>query len=143
MINGNGEYYMHNSDNSLGSVSDWCDVLCYTSQQISQRLKRNDAVWFYRTGLIQRCSPNIELAEEIIGKHSYEDMLNSCKPLEDKYWFTQEEIERIDSNHIAHITEKYMEKKMPYDFFPKINEALQKHYNTKIKFYNETEYGIC
>jgi hypothetical protein len=70
-------------------------------------------------------------------------MLNSCKPLEDKYWFTQEEIERIDSNHIAHITEKYMEKKMPYDFFPKINEALQKHYNTKIKFYNETEYGIC
>lgn len=34
-------------------------------------------------------------------------------------------------------------EKMPYDFFPRINEALQKHYNTKIKFYNETEYGTC
>lgn len=76
-----------------------------------KRLKRNDAVWSYRTELIQRCSSNIELADEIISKHSYEDMLNSCKPLEDKYWFTQEEIERIDSNHIAHITEKYIEKK--------------------------------
>ena len=34
-------------------------------------------------------------------------------------------------------------EKMPYDFFPRINRALQKHYNTKIKFYNETEYGTC
>ena len=34
-------------------------------------------------------------------------------------------------------------EKMPYDFFPRINRALQKYYNTKIKFYNETEYGIC
>lgn len=76
-----------------------------------KKLKRNDAVWFYRTRLIQRCSPDIELVEKIISKHSYEDMLNSCKPLEDKYWFTQEEIEKIDSNHISHIMEKYVEKK--------------------------------
>lgn len=34
-------------------------------------------------------------------------------------------------------------EKMPYDFFHRINRALQKYYNTKIKFYNETEYGIC
>lgn len=34
-------------------------------------------------------------------------------------------------------------EKMPYDFFPRINRALQKHYNIKIKFYNETEYGTC
>lgn len=34
-------------------------------------------------------------------------------------------------------------EKMPYDFFPRINRALQEHYNTKIKFYNETEYGTC
>ena len=34
-------------------------------------------------------------------------------------------------------------EKMPYDFFPRINRALQKYYNTKIKFYNETEYGTC
>ena len=34
-------------------------------------------------------------------------------------------------------------EKMPYDFFHRINRALQKYYNTKIKFYNETEYGTC
>lgn len=34
-------------------------------------------------------------------------------------------------------------EKMPYDFFPRINESLKKYCNTKIKFYNETEYGIC
>lgn len=34
-------------------------------------------------------------------------------------------------------------EKMPYDFFPRVNIALQEHYNTKIKFYNETEYGTC
>lgn len=88
--------------------------MVYSAIQASKslkRLKRNDAVWFYRTRLIRRCSPDIELVEKIINKHSYEDMLNSCKPLEDKYWFTEEEIEKIDSNHIAHITEKYIEKK--------------------------------
>ncbi len=68
-----------------------------------KRLKRNDAVWFYRIKLIQRCSPDAELIKKIINKHSYEDMLNSCKPLEDKYWFTQEEIEEIDSKHVFHI----------------------------------------
>ena len=74
-----------------------------------KRLKRNDAVWFYRTRLIQRCSPDIKLVEKIINKHSYEDMLNSCKPLEDKYWFTPEEIEEINSNHISHLIKAHIE----------------------------------
>lgn len=80
-----------------------------------KRLKRNDAVCSYRTGLIQRCSPNIELAERIISKHSYEDMLNSRKPLEDKYWFTPEEIEEIDSNHISHLMREYIDEKKPQE----------------------------
>lgn len=86
----------------------------YSTIQASKslkRLRRNDAVWFYRTELIQRCSPNIELTEKIINKYSYEDMLNSCKPLEDKYWFTPEEIEEIDSNHVAHLMRAYLAEK--------------------------------
>ena len=77
-----------------------------------KKLKRNDDVRFYRTGLIRRCSPDIELAEKIINKYSYEDMLNSCKPLEDKYWFTPEEIEEIDSNHISHLMRTYLAEKI-------------------------------
>lgn len=76
-----------------------------------KRLRRNDDVWLYRTNLIQRCSPDVELVEKIINKYSYEEMLNSSKPLEDKYWFTPEEIEKIDSNHVSHLMRKYMEKK--------------------------------
>lgn len=84
--------------------------MTYSAIQASKsfkRLKRNDAVWSYRTGLIQRCSPNVELAERIIRKHSYEDMLNSSKPLGDKYWFTPEEIEEIDNNYISHLMKEY------------------------------------
>ena len=80
--------------------------MVYSSIQVSKsckRLRRNDAVCHYRTGLIQKCSPDIELVEKIINKHSYEDMLNSCKPLEDKYWFTEEEIEKINSNHPSYL----------------------------------------
>lgn len=88
--------------------------MVYSAIQASKslkRLRRNDAVWFYRTGLIQRCSPDIELAEKIINKHSYEDMLNSCKPLEDEYWFTPEEIEEIDSNHVYRLIKTYLAEK--------------------------------
>lgn len=80
--------------------------MIYSAIQVSKslkRLRRNDAVWNYRTGLIQRCSSDIELVEKIINKHSYEDMLNSCKPLEDEYWFTEEEIEKINSNHLSYL----------------------------------------
>lgn len=66
-----------------------------------KRLNRNGAVYSYRTSLIRRCSPNIRLADKILHKYSYEDMLNSCKPLEDKYWFTPEEIEEINNNYIS------------------------------------------
>lgn len=38
-------------------------------------------------------------------------MLNSRKPLEDKYWFTPEEIEEIDSNHVSHLMRLYLAKK--------------------------------
>lgn len=76
-----------------------------------KRLKRNDAVSFYRIRLVQRCSPNIELANKIINKHSYEDMFNSCKPLEDKYWFTPEEIEEINSNYMSCLIKAHVESK--------------------------------
>lgn len=80
-----------------------------------KRLKRNDAVGSYRIGLIQRCSPNVELAERVIRKHSYEDMLNSRKPLEDRYWFTPEEIKEIDSNHISYLMREYIDEKKPQE----------------------------
>lgn len=88
--------------------------MIYSTIQASKslkRLRRNDAVWFYRTELIQRCSPDVALVEKIINKYSYEDMLNSRKPLEDKYWFTPEEIEEIDSNHVSHLMRLYLAKK--------------------------------
>lgn len=92
--------------------------MTYSAIQASKslkRLKRNDAVWLYRTRLIQRCSPDIELVERIINKHSYEDMLNSRKPLEDKYWFTPEEIEEINSNHISHLMKEYIDEEKPQE----------------------------
>lgn len=88
--------------------------MVYSAIQASKslkRLKRNDAVWFYRTDLIQRCSPDVGLVEKIINKYSYKDMLNSSKPLEDKYWFTPEEIEEIDSNHVSQLMRTYLAEK--------------------------------
>lgn len=92
----------------------WVVCLIQASKSL-KRLKRNDAVWSYRTGLIQRCSPNVELAERIIRKHSYEDMLSSSKPLGDKYWFTPEEIEEIDNNYISHLMKEYIDEKKPQE----------------------------
>ncbi len=92
--------------------------MVYSAIQVSKslkRLKRNDDVWYYRTRLIQRCSPDIELVEKIINKHSYEDMLNSCKPLEDKYWFTPKEIEEINSNHIFHLVKAHIESEKEFE----------------------------
>lgn len=76
-----------------------------------KRLKRNGDVASYRIGLICRCRPDVDLAERIVNKHTYEEMLQSSKPLEDKYWFTPDEIREINDNYISclmreRITEK-------------------------------------
>lgn len=65
-----------------------------------RKLNRNDDVLSYRLDLAYRCSPDIGLMKKIVHKHTYEEMLQSSKPLEDSYWFTPEEIEEINSNHI-------------------------------------------
>ena len=66
-----------------------------------KRLERNREVYSYRINLIDRCSPNVRLAEKIVDKYTYKEMLYSSKPLEDKYWFTPEEIEEINNNCIS------------------------------------------
>lgn len=66
-----------------------------------KRLERNREVYSYRINLINRCSPNVRLVEKIVDKYTYKEMLYSSKPLEDKYWFTPEEIEEINNNCIS------------------------------------------
>ena len=75
-----------------------------------KKLKRNDDVASYRLDLIHRCYLDADLLEKIVNKHTYEEMLQSSKPLEDSYWFTPEEIEEINNNiprkMIAYTAEK-------------------------------------
>lgn len=66
-----------------------------------KKLKRNDDVASYRLDLIYRCYPDADLVEKIVNKHTYEEMLQSSKPLEDIYWFTPEEIEEINNNYVS------------------------------------------
>ena len=68
-----------------------------------KKLKRNGDVASYRLDLIHRCYPDEDLAEKIVNKHTYEEMLQSSKPLEDIYWFTSEEIEEINNNHVSRL----------------------------------------
>lgn len=77
-----------------------------------KKLKRNDNVASYRLDLVHRCCPDIDLAEKIMNKHTYEEMLQSSKPLEDSYWFTPEEIEEINSNHLSHLIRTYVAEKI-------------------------------
>ena len=63
-----------------------------------KKLKRNSDVFSYRVNLILRCSLDADLREKIVNKHTYEEMLQSSKPLEDSYWFTPEEIEEINNS---------------------------------------------
>lgn len=77
-----------------------------------KKLKRNDNVASYRLDLVHRCCPDIDLAEKIMNKHTYEEMLQSSKPLEDSYWFTPEEIEEINSNHLSHLIKTYIAEKI-------------------------------
>ena len=68
-----------------------------------KKLKRNDDVASYRLDLIHRCYLDADLLEKIVNKHTYEEMLQSSKPLEDSYWFTPEEIEEINNNYISRL----------------------------------------
>ena len=68
-----------------------------------KKLKRNDDVASYRLDLIHRCYPDADLVEKIVNKHTYEEMLQSPKPLEDIYWFTPEEIEEINNNYVSRL----------------------------------------
>ena len=68
-----------------------------------KELKRNDDVTSYRLDLIHRCYPDADLIEKIVNKHTYEEMLQSSKPLEDKYWFTPDEIREINDNYISYL----------------------------------------
>ena len=68
-----------------------------------KKLKRNGDVVSYRIGLICRCRSDADLAERIVNKHTYEEMLQSSKPLEDKYWFTPDEIREINDNYISYL----------------------------------------
>ena len=68
-----------------------------------KKLKRNGDVASYRIRLICRCCSDADLAERIVNKHTYEEMLQSSKPLEDSYWFTPEEIEDINNNYVSRL----------------------------------------
>ena len=68
-----------------------------------KKLKRNGDVASYRIRLICRCCSDADLAERIVNKHTYEEMLQSSKPLEDSYWFTPEEIEEINNNYVSRL----------------------------------------
>ena len=89
-------------------------LVCCAVQAVRsfKKLKRNDDVASYRLDLVHRCCPDIDLAEKIINKHTYEEMLQSSKPLEDSYWFTPEEIEEINNNHIFHLIRTYVAEKI-------------------------------
>ena len=68
-----------------------------------KKLKRNGDVASYRIRLICRCCSDADLAERIVNKHTYEEMLQSSKPLEDSYCFTPEEIEEINNNYVSRL----------------------------------------
>ena len=90
-----------------------CMVYCaIQSAKSLKKLKRNGDVASYRLDLVHRCCPDIDLAEKIMNKHTYEEMLQSSKPLEDSYWFTLEEIEEINNNHISHLIRTYVAEKI-------------------------------
>lgn len=71
--------------------------------ELIRKLKRNDNVASYRFELIRRCRSDADLVERIVNKHTYEEMLQSSKPLEDKYWFTPDEIREINDNYISYL----------------------------------------
>lgn len=88
-------------------------VYCFVQSAKSLRkLKRNGDVASYRVGLICRCRSNADFAERIVNKHTYEEMLQSSKPLEDKYWFTPDEIREINDNYISYLMRERITEKV-------------------------------
>ena len=77
-----------------------------------KELKRNSDVFSYRIDLIYRCSPDVDLLEKIVHKYTYEEMLQSSKPLEDKYWFTPDEIREINDNYISYLMRGRITKRL-------------------------------
>lgn len=77
-----------------------------------KKLKRNGDVASYRVGLICRCLSDMDLAERIVNKYTYEEMLQSSKPLEDKYWFTPDEIREINDNYISYLIRRRRTKRL-------------------------------
>lgn len=77
--------------------------LIYSSVQMhkyNHRLKRNDKVYDFRSKLLSKTGIFDKLYEEkqkIWNKYSYEDMLNSKKPLTLEEWFTPEEINILNN----------------------------------------------
>ena len=47
-----------------------------------------------------------------MNKHTYEEMLQSSKPLEDKYWFTPDEIREINDNYISYLMRGRITKRL-------------------------------
>ena len=82
------------------------------SEKTLKRLKRNGDVASYRVDLICRCRSDVDLAERIVNKHTYEEMLQSSKPLEDKYWFTPDEIREVNDNYISYLMRERITKKV-------------------------------
>ena len=95
-------------------------VLCLVSivycaiqgSKVYKKLKRNKDVYSYRLDLINRCLSDMDLAERIVNKHTYEEMLQSSKPLEDKYWFTPDEIREINDNYISYLMRGRITKRL-------------------------------
>lgn len=84
--------------------------------KVYKELNRNSDVASYRFNLIYRCFPDVDLLEKIVHKYTYEEMLQSSKPLEDSYWFTPEEIEEINNNISRKIMTYTAEKIKSNDF---------------------------
>ena len=93
-------------------------LVCCAVQAVRsfKKLKRNSNVFSYRLDLIYRCFPDVDLLEKIVHKYTYEEMLQSSKPLEDSYWFTPEEIEEINNNISRKIMTYTAEKIKSNDF---------------------------
>ena len=62
-------------------------------------LFRNNAVFHYKSQLGVQClfvdiRYHDEFVKEILGRYTYDDFFFSFKPLESKYWFSEEEINK-------------------------------------------------
>lgn len=66
----------------------------------NQRLKRNDEVYAFRNKILYSiglCDKYYKEKHELWAKYTYNDMLNSKKPLTLESWYTPEEIEILNN----------------------------------------------